>query len=359
MQRINIKTDNIPKDDIIQFRKFQSELIRNARAAAKHDSCLLCGKRVNSFCNSHSIPQMCLKNISSVGKLDSIFSFVDSDAFDRDTGINKAGTFHVICNDCDSRAFQKYENSDSYIHNPEDDNELINQIALKNILRDIYKHELELEMFKLMPTAIKEKSKNPLAYYTASIVNTAQMKAREFDISECYSALEKCKSSIEKHIPWLDVLMFEKLDYVVPIAYQGMIAITTGFNHEIINNKFSYEKGYNIEYIHIAVFPFEKNSIVCLFMDKENTRYNQFVERFSKLSKTRKIHCISYLLFLYCEDYFLTKDLSHKTMGRIRSIATSHEDLISVDAQKTLAEAIEEYDLNKAWEFPNILGIHK
>lgn len=359
MYRIDIKTDDASKDDIIQFRKKLSELLKQARTNAKHDSCLLCGKKVDGFCNSHAIPQMCLKNIASDGKLDSIFSFLDSDVFDRDTGINNAGTFHIICNDCDNRSFQKYENVKSYIHNPQDDIELINQIALKTILRDIYKHELELEMFKLMPDFARKNSKNPLITFAASKVIDSQIEARKLDLDECYKALEKCKNSIKKQSPWLDVLMFEKLNYVVPIAYQGMIPLTTGFDQEIINNKFSYEYGYNLEYIHIVVLPFEKNSIVCLLMDKENTRYKQFSKRFIKLLKTPKIHCISYLLFLYCEDYYFSKHISPKTKNKIRSLATSIEDIISIDSEKTLLDAIKEYDLNKAWEFPNILGIHK
>ena len=46
----------------------------------------------------------------------------------KDTGVNKAGTFHIICRDCDSRTFQLYEDPNAYNSKPTD--QMLAQIAL-------------------------------------------------------------------------------------------------------------------------------------------------------------------------------------------------------------------------------------
>ena len=39
---------------------------------------------------------------------------VDNPLRDTENGVIKAGTFHLICNDCDSKIFSDYENPDNY-----------------------------------------------------------------------------------------------------------------------------------------------------------------------------------------------------------------------------------------------------
>lgn len=52
--------DNIPEGtDIIEVRKKVNKMLSEARKKAKPPKCILCGKEQSSFCNSHSVPQMC------------------------------------------------------------------------------------------------------------------------------------------------------------------------------------------------------------------------------------------------------------------------------------------------------------
>ena len=54
--------DNIPEGtDIIEVRKKVNKMLSEARKKAKPPKCILCGKEQSSFCNSHSVPQMCLQ----------------------------------------------------------------------------------------------------------------------------------------------------------------------------------------------------------------------------------------------------------------------------------------------------------
>ena len=62
--------DNIPEGtDIIEVRKKVNKMLSEARKKAKPPKCILCGKEQSSFCNSHSVPKMVLKNIAKAGKL--------------------------------------------------------------------------------------------------------------------------------------------------------------------------------------------------------------------------------------------------------------------------------------------------
>ncbi len=259
-----------------------------------------------------------------------------------------AGTFFIICNDCDNSRFQKYENPQSYLTDPARDYELINQIALKNILSAIYKHEVEAEMISLM------QQDEPSTDY----LFTQQFHMKEIEIQECYNAFNKCQHSTKSRTPWLNVIISENLNYIAPIAYQGMIPVITGFDGEIINNKYITDPEYQIEYIHFAVLPINNQTIILAFMDKDNMRYDRFIKRVNALSKTKKVQLISYMLFLYCEEYYYSKQITQRIPIQVKKIATSLEDPFFVNPQESLKRAIEDYSLRKAWTFPNVLGIH-
>ena len=55
--------------EIIDYRKFRSEVLREARLRAKIEKCFLCEQKGGPFCNSHLIPRFILKNISTDGNV--------------------------------------------------------------------------------------------------------------------------------------------------------------------------------------------------------------------------------------------------------------------------------------------------
>ena len=64
------KLFDIPEGtDIIEIRKQMGKLLSQTRNLAKPDTCILCGKNQTSFCNSHSVPQLSLRNIADNGML--------------------------------------------------------------------------------------------------------------------------------------------------------------------------------------------------------------------------------------------------------------------------------------------------
>lgn len=154
MNIIDMSTDGLSPEEIIELRKMLGQHIKNARENSRHKECLLCGK-TGGFCKSHTIPEFCLDNIAWNGKVNSINTLIDTEILTKDSGVSNAGVFHIICRPCDGSVFQNYENESAY--NTEISNTTLNQIALKNSLRDIYKHEMELEMFEASKELIKEK----------------------------------------------------------------------------------------------------------------------------------------------------------------------------------------------------------
>ena len=51
----------------IELNKHFSGILKKARQEAKLAKCYFCEKQISSFCNSHSVPKFCLKNIAVRG----------------------------------------------------------------------------------------------------------------------------------------------------------------------------------------------------------------------------------------------------------------------------------------------------
>ena len=95
-------------------------MLSEARKKAKPQKCILCGKEQSSFCNSHSVPQMCLRPIADQGKVlhASLAMGFDVGVVDLEGGVNNSGTFNNICRECDKKFFQDYENPNNIIQPP-------------------------------------------------------------------------------------------------------------------------------------------------------------------------------------------------------------------------------------------------
>ena len=75
------------------IKRKMNDILKKSRAAAKQDTCFHCGKKVESFCNSHSVPAFCLKNIASNGML---LSFIFSSKMFRSI-VGRGATARIFC----------------------------------------------------------------------------------------------------------------------------------------------------------------------------------------------------------------------------------------------------------------------
>ena len=105
-------------DADINNKKTASAITKKARELVKAPTCLYCRKEVSSFCNSHSIPEFCLRNITDDGMVLTLNSLINIPIIKKESGVGQTGTFQIICRDCDSKVFSDYENPDNYSSMP-------------------------------------------------------------------------------------------------------------------------------------------------------------------------------------------------------------------------------------------------
>ncbi len=276
------------------FRQISKEVKRRA----KRDTCYVCGATCKSFCNSHTVPQFCLKRIANNGLLYTSGLQKEFPLLGSDTGVTQAGTFHIICNTCDGTIFQEYENPNAYSEPPSP--KMLAQIAMKNYLRYIYKRQEEFEIYSV----ILERSKDPEALFFAS----QQFTPIKLDLKEYEEGYSRAKIAASgKHDDWYYMFFYKKLDYVVPIAFQGAISLISGFDGEIINNIYNFDSSYQLKDLHISVFPLKNETVIFAFIDSRDKVYRNFYKRFCKLPLDDQLATINYILFSNSEDVFISK----------------------------------------------------
>lgn len=336
------------ESDIVANKKKINNVLSEARKSSKGEKCLYCGKETTSFCNSHSIPAFCLRNIATNGTVFHSNTFVDLPLLDFDKGVNKAGTFQLICRECDSVIFKQYEEPSNYENKPTP--QMIAEIAMKNYLKAISKRVNEHAIFD----KVKEHKFEAIGFanYMQEIQNT--------DLNEYKKGYEKAKRLSKKNKSGEYYLFFyEKLNYVVPIAFQSSLALVVDLEGQIVNDIYYKNPRYRIEDFHICVFPLKENSVIMMFVDSNNKRYRNFYKKFNRLTLEEKLSIVNYIIFLYSEDIFLSKQIPQDILN--------DENLKNVSKQTSMAlvanqfgNAIEEaknvYDLSKHNTIPNLLS---
>ena len=125
------------KEEIIETQKKVKKILKDSRNQAKKKTCYYCGKPCDGFCNSHTVPAFCLKNIADKGKVYYANTIIDLPILKADKGVNEAGTFHLICRECDGKIFQDYEEPLNYEDMPTI--KMLAQVDMKNNLKFISK----------------------------------------------------------------------------------------------------------------------------------------------------------------------------------------------------------------------------
>ena len=60
--------------------------------------------------------------------------------------MNEAGTFYLLCNNCDGKVFKDYESLENYEQIPTI--KMLSQIDMKNNLKNISKRLTEIKLYK-------------------------------------------------------------------------------------------------------------------------------------------------------------------------------------------------------------------
>lgn len=65
-----------------------------------------------------------------------------------DKGIKEAGTFKLLCRECDGKIFQDYESLEALCDRPSE--VMLEEIALKNVLMMLNKRYMEIQLYNNM-----------------------------------------------------------------------------------------------------------------------------------------------------------------------------------------------------------------
>jgi hypothetical protein len=248
-----MKVGKIPDGmDPIDAKKKVGAFLKSIQQDSKPDKCILCGKHKTSFCNSHSVPRMCLKNIAVDGKVLQANGLVGADIIDVEKGINNSGTFHFICNECDSKVFQDYENPDVWTDVAPTDRVLA-QIALKDVLLMLSKRNMETLLWQ---RAAEMSNIGGMDY-----MRTVQ----ELDIRDFTEEMELYKGITAETNEQFKVVFYEKLPYTVPIATQVELVLDKDFEGNEINEIFNVSEDVRIQNLHISMSGLKSHLFSCRY----------------------------------------------------------------------------------------------
>lgn len=332
--------------NLIAYNKKINSLIKKSRQEAKRTHCIYCGKECSSFCNSHSVPKFCLKNISLNGYVYYSGNLVDIPLLDLDKakGINEAGTFKLICRECDSKIFSDYEDPDNYSDIPT--NKMLSQIAMKNYLRNIAKRDIEIALYRNL--------EKEMGYDFSALQYINYLDREEYFKGFSYAK----KASNSKWNDHYFIYYFEILDYVVPLAFQNIVVLIVDLEGNLIHNIYNASPDYKLSDLHICVFPLENKSVIFCFTKYGDKRYRKFFKQFRKLSKDEKLKVINYIIFSYSEDVFLYKGLDSNILQNDALKRVAKKTIIAIADNpyaNFLAKAIESFSFKEMSEIPNLL----
>ena len=286
--------------------------VKRARNSVKPKYCLLCGKEIKQICNSHSVPQMVLRTIAEDGMLYNKNKVAQIDYFKYEDGINRSGTFHYICRECDSKEFADYENPDTILTKPND--LMMVEIAIKNLLLMISQKKYEREVIE-----------NDIQYL--SFVNIQQMiKGNELDTRDYLNDLEYYKQIKSGNVDFgFQIAYWEVLPYVCPIAVQGVFTIYKDMKGNLINDPYDFDEKKKNQSVHLCVFPFNGATVILLFYHKRDCSYRQLWHQINSSSKENVLKYINYLVFALAENFYFSKSISETILNNEAFVRLSRE----------------------------------
>lgn len=281
------------KSDEVDIRKKLNAITRRVREESKPEKCIICGKKKSSFCNSHSVPRMILKNIAEGGKVLHPSLLMELFAIDIEKGINSSGTFNFICKECDRELFKNYENPDVLEQETFSD-EVLSEIALKNTLLVLSKRNQERVLYRILAETGRLEG--------LDIMNeTHDLDERDYKEDMKYH-LNVNESSSGKY----RILYHKTLPYKVPISAQICLVMDRDLEGRIVNDINNYSKDVKMQNLHICIFPLKKESVILMFHRWDERNYKYFRHQFNCLSEKEKLMTINYLIFKYTENYYLS-----------------------------------------------------
>lgn len=288
--------------NVIEVRKQMNKMLSEARKNAKPMKCILCGNMQTSFCNSHSVPQLALRPIADKGMVLHASAAIgfDEEIVDIENGVNKSGTFSYICRSCDGTFFQDYENESNLTKAPTD--KMMAEIAVKDMLLLMSKRATEKEL-----TRIQQK-KFSCFENVEDLLGLKELDAAEFEKEMFFH-----KGIADRNEEGgYQVLFWNVLPYVIPVAAQSAIALPLDMEGKIVNDVYDYNPDVRMQYMHLCFFPLNNQSVVLAFYHKRDKLYRSLRHQINSNSEDKTLRYLNYLLFAHTENYFISKSVQQE-----------------------------------------------
>lgn len=95
-----------------------------------------------------------------------------------------------------------------------------------------------------------------------------------------------------------------------------------------------------------------------MFVNKDNKKYNAFISQFKKLKINEKLNLISYIVFNYSEDFFISKKANDDIINneQLNYVTQNITDFDALDENMALdIKKIKFSELKEYKNFPNLL----
>lgn len=300
-----------------KLKKEESEFVGAINKNSKVDTCVLCGSKMTSTCNSHVVPRFILKEIAEEGHVSyghALHSF-DVGGVKKTTGINDAYTFRLICRKCDGKHFKYYENPDNLINfdllSENDRKVMLCEMALKTHLSHLnmkYRELVMLDMINQGKVAEMERK-------------SGLVIAERLDINEHLDYIHKLKKIMKSNKNPFVIFYNEVLDYQTKIATQTII----NFNYDLEGNQifdpFLIETCNQCRYFYLMVLPYKGKTRVLFFIEKSNVANVQsIVDDFNNLSDEDKLHFLFVSLVIHDEQFYMSPSFASNIFKKDKAI---------------------------------------
>lgn len=292
----------------LQSKKEWSEYYKFVEKISQPDHCLLCGRKMDSPCNSHIVPKFILKRIADDGMICYGQSLHGNEKnhglyFQTTTGINNAFTFRLICRECDKQCFCHYEKPESILNfdnlSIEEQKIILIEMSIKTHLSHLY---MKAKMHSINLTSYPEEME--LCHLLG------RETANELDIKEHFYYIKSLKAFEKKTSFPFFILYDHLLNYEAKITTQTIFAYTHDLEGNQIFDPTNFEQINLAHYFYLMIIPFQGKTRVLFYIEKKNQAQVQpIINGFSKLTEEEKLHFLFISLVIFDEQFYINPSL--------------------------------------------------
>lgn len=285
----------------------QKEFVKAIDKYSKVDHCLLCGRKIESACNSHVVPQFVLKEIAENGRVAYGYSLsgISFAGLARSTGINNAHTFRLICRDCDKIRFTNYENPDNIINFDSLSLHLKKKVLCEMSIKTHLAH-ISMKYRRLVSLDMANQGKIAELESQGKLIS-----AERLDINEHEEYIDKLIKAIKTNKNPFEIIYNRVLDYKTKIATQTIINFNFDLNGQVIFNPNNVVENNECRYFYLMIIPYKEKTRILFYIERKNIKnVSNIIEQFNKLSDEEKLHFLFISLIVHDQQFYMAPSFS-------------------------------------------------